>query len=240
MTDDLVALARKYYQSYAEKDRTGIEAIIDDEFCFTSPWDNKINRTTYFDRCWPNSETITGFDLINLIIDGERAFITYEGQSLNGKPFRNSEIMTFRNGKIIDIEVYFGWLIPHDAPAGGFVDPHTSSQPASHPEDQADGLDGWVWRATLDEDGHYVLYGRPLRCKGEFDVLVFPGRVQSCIRPIDAVQLTAGPDEVRGSAPHQRYALAAQDIVRVFPIPGSTGIAITSTLWPYESTRHMR
>jgi hypothetical protein len=58
---------------------------------------------------------------------------------MNGKPFRNTEIMTFRNGKIIDIEVYFGWLIPHDAPAGGFVDPHAASQLASHPEDQAGG-----------------------------------------------------------------------------------------------------
>jgi ketosteroid isomerase-like protein len=139
MTDDLLALARKYYQSYVEKDRAGIEAIIDDDFHFTSPWDNKISRTTFFDRCWPNSAVITAFDLINLVGDGEHVFVTYEGKSTHGKPFRNTEIMTIRNGKIIDIEVYFGWLIPHDAPAGGFVDPHARSRTTGHTEDQAGG-----------------------------------------------------------------------------------------------------
>src|SRR6266536_2397944 len=29
---------------------------------FTSPLDNRINRVTYFERCWPNSERIEGFD----------------------------------------------------------------------------------------------------------------------------------------------------------------------------------
>jgi hypothetical protein len=27
------------------------------------------------------------------------------------------------NGKIIDVEVYFGWTIPHEAADGGFVNP---------------------------------------------------------------------------------------------------------------------
>jgi ketosteroid isomerase-like protein len=139
MTDDLIATARKYYLSYVDNDQAGIEAIIDEGFRFTSPWDNKIDRATYFDRCWPNNETITGFDFINLVVDGERVFVTYEGQSANGKPFRNTEIMTIRNGKVVDVEVYFGWLIPHDAPDGGFVDPQAISQPTSHPEDQAGG-----------------------------------------------------------------------------------------------------
>ena len=39
-----------------------------------------------------------------------------------GKPLRNTEIVTVRNGKIVEVEVYFGWSIPHEAPAGGFVD----------------------------------------------------------------------------------------------------------------------
>ena len=136
MTD---ALARKYYQSYVEKDRAGIEAVVHDEFRFSSPWDNKINRATFFDRCWPNSEMITGFDLVNLVVDGERAFITYEGKSKNGKPFRNTEIMSFRDGQIVEIEVYFGWPVPHEAPVGGFLDPQARSEKAGHTLDQAGG-----------------------------------------------------------------------------------------------------
>jgi len=41
----------------------------------------------------------------------------------NGKRFRNTEIMTIREGRIVEVEVYFGWNIPHQAAPGGFVNP---------------------------------------------------------------------------------------------------------------------
>jgi ketosteroid isomerase-like protein len=123
MTDDPISIVRKAYQAYVTNDRAMIEAVIADDFHFTSPLDNRIDRTTYFDRCRKNSEMITGFDFINLVRDGERVFVTYEGQSKSGRPFRNTEILTVRDGKIAEAEVYFGWSIPHDAPAGGFIDP---------------------------------------------------------------------------------------------------------------------
>ena len=37
------------------------------------------------------------------------------------------------------------------------------------------------------------------------------GRVQSCVRPVDAVLMTAGPDEVRGPGPNQVIALVARE-----------------------------
>jgi hypothetical protein len=40
---------------------------------------------------------------------------------------RNTELFTQRNGKIVEVEVYFGWSIPHEAPEGGFVE--TTSAP---------------------------------------------------------------------------------------------------------------
>jgi hypothetical protein len=54
--------------------------------------------------------------------DGDLVFVTYEG-STSGKRFRNSEILTVNEGKIVDAEVYFGWAIPHEAAEGGFVNP---------------------------------------------------------------------------------------------------------------------
>jgi ketosteroid isomerase-like protein len=123
MTDDPISIVRKAYQAYVANDRAMIEAVIADDFHFTSPLDNRLDRRTYFDRCWKNSDLITGFDFINLVRDGERVFVTYEGQSKSSRPFRNTEILTVKDGKIAEVEVYFGWSIPHDAPVGGFVDP---------------------------------------------------------------------------------------------------------------------
>ena len=121
MPSDAIAIVKQCYQAYVDKDRAAIEAVLADDFHFTSPLDNRLDRKTYFERCWPNSETTAGFDYKNLVEDGDRVFVTYEGTHASGKRFRNTEILTLRGGKIIDAEVYFGWNIPHQAPEGGFI-----------------------------------------------------------------------------------------------------------------------
>ena len=121
MTNEAVAIARAAYDAYVKKDRAAIEALIAEDFHFTSPLDNRIDRATYFARCWPNSVTITGFDFIYLVPDGDRVFVTYEGRSIDGRRFRNTEIVTVHGRQIVDVEVYFGWSIPHEARAGGFT-----------------------------------------------------------------------------------------------------------------------
>ena len=121
MTDDAVAVARASYDAYVRKDRAAIEALIADDFHFTSPLDNRLDRAMYFARCWPNSESIEGFDFVHVVPNGDRVFVTYEGRS-SGHRFRNTELLTVKNGQIIDVEVYFGWSIPHEAAPGGFVE----------------------------------------------------------------------------------------------------------------------
>src|SRR5215204_3674533 len=115
------AIARAAYQAYVTKDRAAIEELIGRDFHFTSPLDNRLDRETYFQRCWPNSNMIAGFDFIDLVTDGDRVFVTYEGRNTDGRRFRNTEILTIRDRHIVDVEVYFGWSVPHRAPPGGFV-----------------------------------------------------------------------------------------------------------------------
>lgn len=121
-TKDAVAIARASYDAYAEKDRAAMEALVAEDFHFTSPLDNRLDRATYFARCWPNSGMIDGYDFIHLVPEGDRVFVTYEGRSNAGQRFRNTEIFTLRGRQIVEVEVYFGWSIPHEAPAGGFTD----------------------------------------------------------------------------------------------------------------------
>jgi ketosteroid isomerase-like protein len=116
-----VAIARACYQAYVSKDRRALDALIADDFHFTSPLDNRIDRATYFERCWPNSKGTESFDFIHLVSDGDRVFVTYEARA-SGKRFRNTEILTLRGDKISEVEVYFGWSLPHEAKPGSFVD----------------------------------------------------------------------------------------------------------------------
>jgi len=120
--DEKVAIALAAYEAYVAKDRAAIERLIAEDFSFTSPLDNRIDRATYFARCWPNSESMEDFDYINLVPDGDHVFVTYEGSNTDGQRFRNTEILTIRDGQISEVEVYFGWSIPHKADPGGYLE----------------------------------------------------------------------------------------------------------------------
>lgn len=113
------AVARASYEAYVRKDRAALETLVADDFHFISPLDNRLDRKTYFERCWPNSERIASFDYIHLVPHGERVFATYELTNTDGDRFRNTEILTVREGRLVEAEVYFGWSIPHEAPPGG-------------------------------------------------------------------------------------------------------------------------
>ena len=124
---DAVSIARAAYEAYVSKERSAIEALIADDFHFTSPLDNRLDRVAYFDRCWPNSKTTDGFEFIHLVQSGEQVFVTYEAHGAAGHRFRNIEIVTARSGQITEVEVYFGWDLPHKAAVGGYVI-HANSQ----------------------------------------------------------------------------------------------------------------
>ena len=122
---DIQSVVRGVYKAYEAKDRAAIETLLADDFHFTSPLDNRLDRATYFKVCWPNSESVQRFDLVNLAVDGDKAFVTYEARWTHkgSRSFRNTEVFTVRNGKVVEVEVYFVWSIPHEAPAGTHIDP---------------------------------------------------------------------------------------------------------------------
>ena len=97
--DDIVAIARAAYEAYVAKDREVVERLFARDFHFTSPLDNRIDRATYFARCWPNSENIKGFDFIQLVPDRDRVFVIYEGRRAHGRAFRNTEVVTVRENQ---------------------------------------------------------------------------------------------------------------------------------------------
>ena len=118
MAHEPLKIVRACFQAYVDKDREAIERLIAEDYSFTSPLDNAIDRKTYFEICWPNSTSITRFDFIHEIEDEAQAMVVYEGHTNTGWTFRNTEVHTVRSGQLIVTEVYFGWNLPHDAPKG--------------------------------------------------------------------------------------------------------------------------
>ena len=106
---DRLARVRACYQAYESGDRRLIEELLADDLTFFSPYDPGIDRATYFERCWPNSELIETYEFERLAEVGDEVLVTYESKKTDGRRFRNTEIFGFNGDKINRVEVYFGW-----------------------------------------------------------------------------------------------------------------------------------
>jgi ketosteroid isomerase-like protein len=102
-------LVRDAYSACESGDRRGLERLLSDDFTFSSPADVGIDRTTYFDRCSPNAETIARYEVVGPAELGDEVVVTYEAVKTDGRRFRNTEIFGFDADRIPRTEVYFGW-----------------------------------------------------------------------------------------------------------------------------------
>ncbi|BCF91737.1 nuclear transport factor 2 family protein [Paraburkholderia largidicola] len=107
-TTDVPELVRRCFAAYQHKDRATIEAILADDFHFTSPRDDHIDRREYFERCWPFNEQVEFFRIEKLFSEGNEAFVRYACKPVNREAFRNTEFFRVENGKIVEVQVYFG------------------------------------------------------------------------------------------------------------------------------------
>ena len=109
MENKLANVVRKYFKAYELKDRRAIELLLTDNFTFSSPVDDNINRKTYFNRCWPSCKYVESYDIQHLVVDGSNAFVKYECKLKSGASFQNMEHFSFEGNQIKDIDVYFGF-----------------------------------------------------------------------------------------------------------------------------------
>jgi ketosteroid isomerase-like protein len=101
-------LVRALFAAYLANDRAAVEAMLSDDFRFTSPYDDEIDKATYFARCWRGSDWIESHELERICVDGDSVFVTYRCVAKDGKSFRNTEFIRLSGGKINRIDVYFG------------------------------------------------------------------------------------------------------------------------------------
>jgi ketosteroid isomerase-like protein len=77
-------LIRKYFSAYENKDRKAVESLLTEDFVFTSPYDYRIYRETYFQRCWPYTEGSPTYGIEKLFEKGNEAFILCDCTTKNG------------------------------------------------------------------------------------------------------------------------------------------------------------
>jgi ketosteroid isomerase-like protein len=99
---------RAIFDAYMTNDRKSVEDALADDFRFTSPFDDRIDKPTYFARCWRDIGWIERHQLEKIFVEGDEAFVTYKCLAKGGKSFRNTEFFAFQGDKVSRIDVYFG------------------------------------------------------------------------------------------------------------------------------------
>jgi len=103
-----VELIRALFAAYLANDRAAVARMLADDFRFTSPYDDALDKATYFARCWRDPGWIERHALERIVVDGDAAFVTYLCVAKGGKSFRNTECVVFDGDRVKRIDVYFG------------------------------------------------------------------------------------------------------------------------------------
>jgi ketosteroid isomerase-like protein len=106
--DSKSGIIRALFAAHRSNDREPVENSFTEDFQFTSPYDDGIDKATYFATCWRNSDWIERQQLEKIVVEGDEVFVTYQVVTKDGKRFRNTEFFVFDGERIKRIDVYFG------------------------------------------------------------------------------------------------------------------------------------
>lgn len=101
-------IVRNLYAAYVGQRPDIAGRMLTDDFTFSSPRDDHIDRTTYFERCWPKEKIFRDIHIEHLAADGDEVFVGYRAEKVDGGSFRNVEMIRFEGDRVAEVTVYFG------------------------------------------------------------------------------------------------------------------------------------
>jgi ketosteroid isomerase-like protein len=104
-----IDVVRRFYVAYAEQDLEAARKLLSDDFRFTSPQDDHIDKATYLERCFPTNDRFVSSE-VRKPAEAEPGLVLwrYAYELQDGRRFSNVEAITVRNDEIVEILVYFG------------------------------------------------------------------------------------------------------------------------------------
>lgn len=102
-------VVRAAFEAYLAQDRDTAGRLIAEDFVFTSPQDDHIDKAAFLERCFPTADRLRSQQIVELAGAGEDGvFILYEYELKTGERHRNTEFITVRDGQLTETQVFFG------------------------------------------------------------------------------------------------------------------------------------
>jgi ketosteroid isomerase-like protein len=104
-----IDVVRAQMEVYLSQDLAASERLLADDLAFTSPQDDHIGKAAFLERCFPTAGRLRSQRILELVSAGNGGvFLMYEYELKTGGRHRNTEFITVRDGKITEIQVFFG------------------------------------------------------------------------------------------------------------------------------------
>lgn len=110
-----IQILEQLFATFRTHDQPAAERLLADNFTFTSPYDDAIDKAAYFAHCWPNAGLLKAQTLEHMALEGDWAYVTYAALTHEGMTLRNTELFQFAGEQIVSIEVFFGAAYHHGA-----------------------------------------------------------------------------------------------------------------------------
>jgi ketosteroid isomerase-like protein len=105
-------VVRAAFDAYRAQDHAAAEALIAEEFAFTSPQDDHLDKATFFARCFPTADRFRTQVVLELVPAGANGvFLLYEYELRDGQRFRNAEFSRVEGGRLTETQVFFGGAV---------------------------------------------------------------------------------------------------------------------------------
>jgi ketosteroid isomerase-like protein len=104
-----IDVVRRFYVAYQEQDLETARTLLADDVTFTSPQDDHLDKAAYLERCFPTASRFVWTDVLEPI-EAEPGLVVwrYRYELQDGQRFSNVEEIAVRDGRVVEIRVYFG------------------------------------------------------------------------------------------------------------------------------------
>ncbi|UKY54095.1 nuclear transport factor 2 family protein [Streptomyces inhibens] len=108
-----VEVVRAAFAAYLAQDRAAIDRLLAEDFVFTGPQDDHIDKAAFLEICFPTADRLRRQEILDAVaIDDEQVYVRYAYELTTGERHRNVEVQTVRDGRITEAQVYFGGRFP--------------------------------------------------------------------------------------------------------------------------------
>ena len=100
-----------FVRAFQEQDQHAAEALMHEDFVFTSPQDDHLDRTAWLERCFPTADHFDSPAVTLQIVETDGIVLHRYEYAVQGVRYRNLEATRVTDGTVHEVEVFFGGAV---------------------------------------------------------------------------------------------------------------------------------